>query len=228
MAGRRISRASRKRRQTRNGRTSSIFATTPRECWPNAGAMRSAAGVFSIALRDSVSDKIVATYKAGEPRPALHPDSDAEPTTARADEVRQIAPEMFAPMLGDPNAPNHKPPPLRPRHLRRQKPAPVAKAPPPPPPPPAPPVVAPSRARPYGSCEPDARDWTACLGVAEQLAQHGVEQAERATLAGLERTAGDQSGDRRRRGPGPACGERGVARPARPGMRGSAVDRNRA
>jgi uncharacterized protein YecT (DUF1311 family) len=100
-------------------------------------------------------------------------------SAARAEEVRQIAPELFAPMLGDPTAPNHKPPPPPP------KPAPVAKPPPPPSPPPPPPVVAPSRERPYGTCEPEARDWAACLGVAAQLADRGVEQAERTALAGF-------------------------------------------
>ena len=87
-------------------------------------------------------------------------------------------------MLGDPNAVDHKPPPPPPP----KPPPPVApaivKAPPPPPPPP-PVVVAPSRERPYGSCEPEARDWVACLGVAAQLADHGVEQAERTALTGF-------------------------------------------
>lgn len=100
-------------------------------------------------------------------------------TAAPAQEVRQIAPELFAPMLGDPHAVSHKPPPP-------PKPAPaLAKPPPAPAPPPPPPVIAPSRERPYGSCEPEARDWAACLGVAAQLADRGVEQAERAALAGL-------------------------------------------
>jgi sarcosine oxidase subunit delta len=35
---------------------------------PSAGATRTAAGASSIALRDTTSDKILATYKAGEPR----------------------------------------------------------------------------------------------------------------------------------------------------------------
>jgi uncharacterized protein YecT (DUF1311 family) len=92
--------------------------------------------------------------------------------------VRQIAPEMFQPMLGDPNAPSHKPPPPP-----APAPAPKAVAAPPPPPPV---VVAPSRERPYGACEPAARDWTICLGDAAQLADREVEQAERSVLAGLE------------------------------------------
>ncbi len=93
--------------------------------------------------------------------------------------MRQIAPELFAPMLGDPNAVSHKPPPPPPPP---PKPAPVAKAPPPPPPPP---LVAPSRERPYGACEPEARDWAACLGVAALQADRDVEQAERTAQAGF-------------------------------------------
>jgi uncharacterized protein YecT (DUF1311 family) len=81
-------------------------------------------------------------------------------------------------MFGDPNAPLHKPPPPAP-----------APAPPPPPrvvaPPPPPVVVAPSRERPYGSCEPEARDWTTCLGAAALLADREVETAERTALAGF-------------------------------------------
>ena len=63
----------------------------------------------------------------------------------RAQEVRQIAPDMFAPMYRDPNAPAHKlPPPPPPQRLRLSpcRRPPTAEKPPPPPPPP---VVAPSR-----------------------------------------------------------------------------------
>ena len=78
-------------------------------------------------------------------------------------------------MLGDPHAPSHKLPPPPP------VPPPKVVAPPPPPPP----VVAPSRERPWGACNPESRDWATCLGVAAQLADREVEQAERAALAGL-------------------------------------------
>lgn len=95
--------------------------------------------------------------------------------------MRQIAPDLFAPILGDPHAVSHKPPP--------PPPPPPAPAPPPPlkaaPPPPPPVVVAPSRERPYGACAPEARDWAACLGVAVQIADRAVEQAEHAAVAAL-------------------------------------------
>lgn len=104
--------------------------------------------------------------------------------------MRQIAPEMFAPMYSDPNAPAHKLPPPPPPAA----PAPVALPPSPtaekPPPPPPPPVVAPSRDKPYGACEPGARDWTPCLGGAAQLADRSVEEAERAVLVAIGRKPG--------------------------------------
>jgi uncharacterized protein YecT (DUF1311 family) len=95
--------------------------------------------------------------------------------------VRQIAPELFAPMYSDPNAPAHKPPPPPPPAAPvDQPPAPVAEKPPPPPP-----AVAPSREKPYGACEPGSRDWTPCLGGAAQLADRSVEETERAVLAAI-------------------------------------------
>ena len=89
-------------------------------------------------------------------------------------------------MYRDPNAPAHKlpppPPPPAPEPPKPAPPSPVAEKPAPPPPPPA---VAPSRDKPYGACEPGARDWAACLGGAAQLADHSVEDAERGVLAAI-------------------------------------------
>jgi uncharacterized protein YecT (DUF1311 family) len=102
--------------------------------------------------------------------------------------VRQIAPDMFAPMYSDPNAPAHKlPPPPPPAPPPPAPPSPVAEKPPPPPPPPE---VIPTRGRPYGACEPGARDWAPCLGSAAQLADRSVEEAERAVLIAIGRRPG--------------------------------------
>jgi uncharacterized protein YecT (DUF1311 family) len=100
---------------------------------------------------------------------------------------------MFAPMYRDPNAPAHKlppPPPPAPDPPKPPPPAPVADQPSLPPPPPPPVVVAPSRGKPYGACEPGARDWTPCLGSAAQLADRSVEDAEHAALAAIGRKPG--------------------------------------
>ena len=99
---------------------------------------------------------------------------------ARAEEVRQIAPDLFAPNYRDDNAPRHKlppppPPPPKPAHEPL-----VAKA-----PPPSPPPVAPGRDHPYGACEPSQREFAACLGGAAQIADREVEQAEHEVIAGL-------------------------------------------
>ncbi len=91
--------------------------------------------------------------------------------------MRQIAPDMFAPVYRDPNAPQHKPPPP-------PKPKPVAaKVVAPKPPPPAP--LAPSRAHPYGACAPEAPDFVVCLGEAAGRADQSVQAAEHSVLAGL-------------------------------------------
>ena len=83
-------------------------------------------------------------------------------------------------MYRDANAPQHKlPPPLPPPPPPPPAPA-EAKAPPPPPP-----AVAPSREHPFGACETGQRDWAACLGVAAQLADKSVEQAEHGVIAAL-------------------------------------------
>ena len=101
---------------------------------------------------------------------------------AQAEEVRQIAPDLFAPMYRDANAPSHKLPPPPPP----PPPAPaVAKAPPPPPPP-----LVPSRDHPYGACEPGQREFAACLGGAAQIADREVEQAEHAVIASLAHRGG--------------------------------------
>jgi uncharacterized protein YecT (DUF1311 family) len=99
--------------------------------------------------------------------------------------VRQIAPDQFAPMYRDANAPQHKLPP------------PPPPAPPPPPTPaatpdptPSPVTAAPSRDRPYGACEPAAPTFVACLGGAAELADKSVEEAEHWTLASLARRPG--------------------------------------
>src|SRR6185437_3685125 len=102
---------------------------------------------------------------------------------ARAEEVRQIAPDMFEPVYRDPHAPQHKPPPP-------PKPAPAApKATAPKPPAPAP-VLAPSRAHPYGACAPEAANFVVCLGESVVRADGEVEAAEHSVLAGL----GERSG----------------------------------
>jgi hypothetical protein len=99
--------------------------------------------------------------------------------SAQADEVRQIAPDRFTPMYRDPNA------------MQPHKPAPT----------PAPPaadatpparskVAAPSRAQPLGACERAARDWLICLAATANLADAGVDEEERAILAGLSGRAG--------------------------------------
>ncbi len=92
-------------------------------------------------------------------------------------EVRQIAPDQFAPMLRDPNAPQHKlpPPPAAP-----SAPAAVAAK-------PAPLSPVPSRDRPYGACSPEAPNFVACLGGAAELAERAVDAAEHSALAGLAR-----------------------------------------
>ena len=94
--------------------------------------------------------------------------------------MRQIAPDLFAPVYSDPNAPSHKPPPPRPTPAPTKTIAPRGAA-----PAPTPAAVAPSRQRPYGACEPEAREFVACLGGAAELADREVEQAEHAVLAGL-------------------------------------------
>ncbi|HEY3719529.1 MAG TPA: hypothetical protein VGL41_05245, partial [Roseiarcus sp.] len=94
---------------------------------------------------------------------------------AQAQEVRRIAPDEFAPVYADPNAPAHKPPPPPPAPA---KPAPAAV--PVKPPAPPPPVV-PTRARPFGPCQPAAPNFVACLPVAAELADRSVEDAEHAT-----------------------------------------------
>ena len=53
------------------GRSTSISAPTRRACSPSAGATSSGCGRFFNCLRDTVSDRILAVYKAGEPRPDL-------------------------------------------------------------------------------------------------------------------------------------------------------------
>lgn len=91
---------------------------------------------------------------------------------------------MFQPVYRDPNAPQHKatapkpPAPAAPKAV-------VAK-----PPPTQPVSLAPSRARPYGPCEPDAHDFVVCLGEAAARADRSVEQAEHSVLAGLGRRPG--------------------------------------
>src|SRR5206468_2707215 len=97
-----------------------------------------------------------------------------------AQEVRHIAPDQFAPVYVDPNAPAHKPPPP-PAPPKPAAPVAAAKPPPPAPPPP----LAPTRAHPFGPCQPAAPDFVACLGGAAELADRGVEDAEHATLASL-------------------------------------------
>jgi hypothetical protein len=97
---------------------------------------------------------------------------------AQAQEVRRIAPDQFAPVYSDPNAPAHRLPPPPPP---RPKPAPSVAAKPPPPPPP----VIPSRAKPFGACEPATPSFVACLGSAAELADRAVEDGEHATLASL-------------------------------------------
>jgi uncharacterized protein YecT (DUF1311 family) len=95
--------------------------------------------------------------------------------------VRQIAPDMFAPVYRDPHAPQHKPPPPPPP---KPAPAPAAtKAAVPKPQPTA--ALAPSRAHPYGACAPEAPDFVVCLGAAVESADREVEAAEHSTLAGL-------------------------------------------
>ena len=97
-------------------------------------------------------------------------------------------------MYSDPNAPAHKlppPPPPAPDPPKPPPPAPVADQPPLPPPAPAllaP--VAPSRGKPYGACEPAARDWAPCLSLAAVLADRSVEDAEHAALAAIGRKPG--------------------------------------
>jgi hypothetical protein len=94
---------------------------------------------------------------------------------ARADEVRQIAPDMFQPNYRDANAPEHK---------TALAPTPVAAKPPAPPPVGAPPA-GPSRSRPFGGCDPQSHDFAACLGEAAGRADRSVEEAEHSVLAGL-------------------------------------------
>ena len=94
---------------------------------------------------------------------------------ASADEVRQIAPEMFSPVYRDASAPSHKPP--TPKPTEAAKPVAAKLAPPP--------ILAPSRARPYGACALEAANFVACLGDAAERADHAVEAAEHSALAGL-------------------------------------------
>jgi uncharacterized protein YecT (DUF1311 family) len=91
--------------------------------------------------------------------------------------VRRIAPDRFAPVYGDPDAPAHKPPPPPPAPAKLAAPAPKPEPPPPP--------AIPSRDRPYGACEPAAPNFVACLAGAVELADRAVEQAEHETLAGI-------------------------------------------
>jgi hypothetical protein len=90
---------------------------------------------------------------------------------------------MFQPVYRDPNAPQHAPPAPKPTATSAAKPV-AAK------PPKAPASLAPSRARPYGPCEPDAHDFVVCLGEAAARADRSVEQAEHSVLAGLGRRPG--------------------------------------
>ena len=99
--------------------------------------------------------------------------------------MRQIAPDLFEPVYRDPHAPQHKPPPPPPA----PKPAPVATKAAVPKPPPAV-AMAPSRAHPYGACAPAAPDFVVCLGGAVESADHEVEAAEHAVLAGLSERPG--------------------------------------
>jgi uncharacterized protein YecT (DUF1311 family) len=102
-----------------------------------------------------------------------------EGAAAEAQEVRQIAPQLFAPVYRDPNAPAHKPPPA-PTSPPPAKPSPSAAASRPPAPAPIP-----SREKPFGICEPSANDFVVCLGAALSLADRAVDDAERAVLASL-------------------------------------------
>jgi uncharacterized protein YecT (DUF1311 family) len=86
---------------------------------------------------------------------------------------RQIAPEMFAPVLRDGAA--------------AARPRPAAAAPTPAPAePPRSPVVAPGRERPLGGCERGAHDWMLCLEATARLADRSVEEAAFHVVVGLE------------------------------------------
>jgi uncharacterized protein YecT (DUF1311 family) len=102
---------------------------------------------------------------------------------ASAEEVRQIAPDLFEPVYRDPNAPRHKPPAPKPAAA-----APKAAAAKPSPKPDA--ALVPNRAHPYGACAPDAPNFVACLGEAAGRADRSVDEAEHSVLAGLGARAG--------------------------------------
>ena len=80
---------------TPNGRT--IFTTAPirRACTPSAGATSHGCGRFFNALRDTISDFFLTTYKLGEPRPDLvrlpagNADDRVSPASRRPDRPQQ-------------------------------------------------------------------------------------------------------------------------------------------
>jgi uncharacterized protein YecT (DUF1311 family) len=89
---------------------------------------------------------------------------------------RQIAPDMFAPVLRD-GAATPRP---RPAAAPTPSPAPVPTE------PPRSPIVAPTRERPLGGCERGARDWVLCLQATARLADRSVEEASSRVAASLE------------------------------------------
>jgi uncharacterized protein YecT (DUF1311 family) len=91
---------------------------------------------------------------------------------------------MFEPVYRDPNAPQHKPPAPKPTQGASKAAAPK--------PAPAKPdaALAPSHARPYGACAPEAPNFVACLGEATERADRKVEEAEHSVLAGLSERPG--------------------------------------
>ena len=91
---------------------------------------------------------------------------------------------MFEPVYRDPNAPLHKPPAPKPVPAGPK----AAAAKPPPQKPEA--ALAPSHARPYGACAPEAPNFVACLGDVAGRADQEVERAEHSVLAGLGGRAG--------------------------------------
>ncbi len=87
------------------GANTSISARTRRACSPSAGATSLGCGRFFNVLRDTVSDRILAAYKAGEPRPEVAGEAGAhEPALPRRRRRRDRprAPDLASPSTASP------------------------------------------------------------------------------------------------------------------------------